>query len=67
MVSRRRVFTVLAQVAVPKRWPAQELHLRDARDVRHNTTTGTLHPRTASLDMFQSDEFDQSSYSLIFT
>ena len=49
MVSRCRVFTVLAQVAVPKSWSAQELHLRDARDVRHYTTARALHPRTTSL------------------
>lgn len=49
VVRRVRVLAVGAQVAVPERRPALELHLRDARDVRHDAARRTLHPRSRFL------------------
>ena len=52
VVGRVRVLSVLAQVAVPERRPALELHLRDARNVRHDPAGRALHPRTRFLFFF---------------
>ncbi len=54
VVSRRRILTVLAQIAIPESWPTQELHLRYARNMRHDPTSGTFHPRTTSLFFIKS-------------
>ena len=53
VVGRVRVLSVLAQVAVPERRPALELHLRDARNVRHDPAGRALHPRTRFLFFFK--------------